>query len=400
MVTLAAPVGDYLQLGLRLGRHLDGLVDAYYGPPDVARRAADEPVRPPAALAVDARRLIAALDAGEGDLEPDRRAWMRAQVVGLETTARKLDGQPVPYVAEVEACYGVTPRWIDEDEIAEAHRSIDEALPATAGRSVADRMVSWREANVVPADRLQDALHTLAEDFRERTAHRFGLPDGEHVEWELETDKPWSGFNYYEGGLRSRVAVNVDLPVPSTSLGHLVAHEAYPGHHTEHCRKEVGLVRGRHHAEETIFLVGTPQCLLAEGLADLALEALLGERPEPALAAHLQPLGVPYEPEVVAALSAASEALAAVRGNVALLLHDQRVPADEAVVKMQRWALLPRERAEKAVRFLTDPTWSSYISCYVEGLPLCRAFCGAGPDRFQRLLDEPLTPADLRAGVR
>ena len=29
----------------------------------------------------------------------------------------------------------------------------------------------------------------------------------------LETDKPWSGFNYYEGGLRSRVAINVDLPV-------------------------------------------------------------------------------------------------------------------------------------------------------------------------------------------
>ena len=66
----------------------------------------------------------------------------------------------------------------------------------------------------------------------------------------------------------------------STSLAHLVAHEAYPGHHTEHTRKEVGLVRRRHFYEETIFLVGTPQCLLAEGLADLGLEVVMGNRPE------------------------------------------------------------------------------------------------------------------------
>ena len=108
----------------------------------------------------------------------------------------------------------------------------------------------------------------------------FGLPDGEHVEFELVTDQPWSGFNYYLGDLRSRVAVNTDLPVLSTGLAHLVAHEAYPGHHTEHTRKEVGLVRRRQWWEESIFLVGTPQCLLAEGLADLGLEVVMGRRPE------------------------------------------------------------------------------------------------------------------------
>jgi len=30
-------VEDYLTLGLRLGRHIDGMVDAYYGPPGLAR---------------------------------------------------------------------------------------------------------------------------------------------------------------------------------------------------------------------------------------------------------------------------------------------------------------------------------------------------------------------------
>jgi hypothetical protein len=48
------------------------------------------------------------------------------------------------------------------------------------------------------------------------------------------------------------------------------------------------------------------------------------------------------------------------------------------------------------VQFLTDPTWRAYISCYVEGLPLCRAFVAGDPARFERLLSEPLTPDDLR----
>ncbi len=58
-------------------------------------------------------------------------------------------------------------------------------------------------------------------------------------------------------------------------LPHLIAHESYPGHHTEHCRKEAGLVASGQ-AEQTLFLVNTPQCLMAEGLADLALDAIVG----------------------------------------------------------------------------------------------------------------------------
>ena len=47
------------------------------------------------------------------------------------------------------------------------------------------------------------------------------------------------------------------------------------------------------------------------------------------------------------------------------------------------------------MQFLTDRTWRAYISCYVEGYPLCRAFVGGDPARFRRLLDEQLLPSDL-----
>jgi hypothetical protein len=389
------PVGRYLEVGLRLGRHLDGMVDAYYGPAMLAARVEGEPLRPLPALVSDVRSLVADLDAGDGDLDPVRRRWLRAQTAGLHTAARKLAGEPVSFVDEVEQCYGVRPEFVDHDALAAAHRRLDAALPGSG--PLAARYDAWRTSHIMTRDQLTSAVHTLAEAFRERTHQRFGLPEGEHVAFDLVTDEPWSGFNYYEGELRSRVAINTDLPVSSTTIGHLIAHEAYPGHHTEHCRKEVGLVRQRHQLEESIFLVGTPQCLLAEGLADLALEVLLGDDPGPQLAELLHPLGIRYDTEVVAAVAEAGEALSAVRGNAALILHDRGGTEDDAIDELARWALLPRDRAAKSVTFLTHPTWRAYIFCYVAGLPRCRTFVGGDPERFERLLTEQLTPAVLVA---
>jgi hypothetical protein len=389
------PVARYLELGLRLGRHLDGMVDAYFGPEDLRRRVDDEPLRPLPALVADARALVADLDRGDGDLAAPRRRWLRAQAAGLHVAARKLAGEDVAFVDEVEQCYGVRPTWVDHDVLAEAHRRLDEVLPGDG--PLITRYEAWRVAHQLTPEQVTAAVHTLAEAFRERTATAFGLPEGEHVEFELVTDQPWSGFNYYEGGLRSRVAINLDLPVASTAIGHLVAHEAYPGHHTEHVRKEVGLVRRRGQLEETIFLVGTPQCTMAEGLADLALEALLGERPEPALAELLVPLGIPFEAEQVAAVATAAQALSAVRGNAALLLHDRGASAEDAIGELARWSLVGRDRAAKSLSFLTHPTWRAYIFCYVAGLPLCRRFVAGDPARFERLLTEQLIPADLAA---
>jgi hypothetical protein len=402
----AGALGDYLTLGLDLGRHVEGLVDAYYGPPALARRAAAGSSEHPARLVDRARALIAALDGGaplDGDEQQSagtddrarRRRWLRAQVIGLFTTARRVAGEPVAYEAEVEACYGVRPKPIPLEDIAAAHRRLDEVVPGS-GR-LDERLISWREAHAVSPHQLSAAMASLAEDLRARTDRLFGLPDGEDVEFELVTGKPWSGFNTYLGGLRSKVSVNTDLPVLSLSLGHLVAHEAYPGHHTEHCRKEVGLVRRRRWLEETIFLVGTPQCLIAEGLADLGLEVVLGRRPEPVVASHLHPLGIRYDAEVAAAVADASEVLGAVRGNAAWRLHAEGIDPEVVTDDIARWGLLPRARAAKAVEFLLHPTWRAYITCYVEGLPLCRRFVDGDPTRFSRLLTEQLVPADLAA---
>jgi hypothetical protein len=389
-----ALVEDYIRLGLALGRHIDGMVDAYYGPPDLAERAAAASPTPPATLVEQCRRVLAAL-AADGDLDAGRRSWLAAQARGLHVTARKLAGESIGYLDEIEESYGVRPTLIPEDDLAAAHRRLDAVLPGSG--PIAARYSDWREAQAVPPDKLAAAVEALAEDFRARTEAAFGLPDGERVEFELVTNKPWGGFNYYLGGLRSRVAINTDLPVLSPSLGTLVAHETYPGHHTEHSRKEAGLVRRRRQLEETIFLVGTPQCLIAEGLADLGLEVIVGRRPEPVLAGHLRPLGIPYDADLVAQVAEVGEVLGAVRGNAAIMIHDRGCSADEAIDYLARWALLPPARAAKGVEFLVDPTWRAYAFCYIEGVRRCRAYVDGQPDRFERLITEQMLPSDLVA---
>jgi hypothetical protein len=381
---------EYLELGLALGQHIDGLVDAYYGPPLNAVQA------PPASLAARARSLLAELDV-DGSLEPARRHWLAAQVRGLHTTASKLAGEPFGYLDEIEAAYGVRPHVVEEDEFAEAHRKLDGVIPGTG--PLAPRYVEWREAQAVPPALLQQAVASLTEDFRERTDRLFGLPDGERIDFELVESQPWSGFNYYQGDLHSRVAINTDLPVLSLTLGHLIAHEAYPGHHTEHSRKEAGLVLRRRQLEETIFLVGTPQCLIAEGLADLGLEVICGVRPEPVVAEHLRPLGIPYDAGVAAEVASAAEVLGSVRGNAAILVHEQGLPPEEGVDYIERWALTTRARAEQALSFVMDPTWRAYPFCYIDGVRLCRQFVGGDPARFERLITDQLTPSQLVAAA-
>ena len=386
-------VERYLAFGWAMDRHVEGFVDSYYGPRAIADRVAAAAIMAPEHLVTEARRLLAAIDAGEPLGDPDgegpsgtsrlevapdagtdaaRRHFLHSQAVGLLTSARKLAGEQVGYADEVEACYGVRPRRFELDEFEAAHRRLEEAVPGSG--PLAERYVSWREAQAVPVEHLKAAIASLAEDLRDRTRALFGLPDGESVAFELVTDKPWGGFNYYLGGLKSKVAINIDLPVLSTSLAHLVAHEAYPGHHTEHARKEVGLVRRRRWWEESIALVGTPQNLIAEGLADLGLEVVMGRRPEPVIAEHLRPLGISYDPDVVAIVSQAAEALGGVRANAAFRLFEDGADPDTVVDEVARWSLTSRPRAEKSVEFLLHPTWRAYISCYVEGLPLCREF--------------------------
>jgi hypothetical protein len=392
-------VREYLRLGLQFDRLVEGFVDAYTGDPALRREVDNDPAPDPAALARRAVELRAELPAS-GLLEP-RAQYLAAHLTALECSGRVLAGQQVGFVAEVAAYFDVVIEPGDPEVYHQAHAQIDRLLPG--GEPLADRLAAYRARDEVPPGRLEAAVEALSSALRDRVRANFGLPPEETVHYEVVTDKPWSGFNYYLGDFRSRVAINADLGHRMGQLPHLVAHESYPGHHTEHCRKEAGLVRSQHQAEHTIFLVNTPQCLMAEGLADLGLPAAVGPGWGAWAAEILGDLGLRMDGELAERLEVATAGLLGVRQDAALMLHDRGADQIEVQAYLQRWLLVPEPRARQMVRFLVDPLWRAYTTTYVEGYRLLRAWLDARPptqplsQRYLRLLDEPLIPSALRA---
>lgn len=400
-------IRDYLMLGLRFDRIEEGYVDAFTGDPELRRLVADEPAPEPAQLLRQAERLLAELpqvprsSAGPGGFTEQRAAFIGAHLRALACAARKFAGEPVGFVQEVRDYFDVEIVRGDPDRYRAAHARLDEVLGGSG--PLAERMEAHRSAEEIPPQRLEECIHAFSSALRDRVRASYPLPDNETVVYEVVTDKPWSGFNYYEGDYRSRVAVNADLKQQMSNLPRLVAHESYPGHHTEHCRKEAGLVGGLGQDEQTLFLVNTPQCLMAEGLADLALYAAVGPGWGRWAAEIYADLGLRFDGERAEALSEASAALADVRQDAALMLHDEHRDADEVVAFLQRWLLVNDTRARQALRFLSSPLWRAYTSTYVEGYRLLRGWLDERPagvgltERFGRLLDEPLIPSALRA---
>ena len=390
---------EYLRLGLRFDRLEEGFVDAFTGDPALRREVENEPPPQPRAMAAQARDLLAALP--ESGLPADRTAFLTGQLAGLELSARKFAGDDINFVEEVTTYFQVRPEPGEPERYARAHAELDALLPGDG--TLLERYAAFRRRDQCPPEKLEPAVCALHSALRDLVRSGYGLPEQETVEFVVVTDKPWSGFNYYLGGYRSRVAVNSDLPQRLSHLPHLVAHESYPGHHTEHCRKERGLVLRDGHVEHQIFLVNTPECLMAEGLADLGIAASVGRHWGPWAAEIYADLGLPFDGELTERVQAALLGLDAVRQDAALLLHDRGRDPDEVVAYLTRWLLTSEERARQSLRFLSHPLWRAYTSTYVEGYRLLSAWLDARPagqplaDRFVRLLDEPLTPAAVQA---
>ena len=396
----ATLIREYLLLGLRFDRIEDGYVDSFTGDPELRRIVADEPSPEPAELTRQAERLLAEVSA-DTDLEQSRAEFIGAHLRALACAGRKFSGHDVGFVDEVEAYFDVRIAKGDPEQYRQAHAKLDDALGGTG--SLAERMAAYRSGEEVPPERLEECIHAFSSALRDRVRAEYPLPDAETITYEVVTDKPWSGFNYYMGNYTSTVAVNADLKQQMSNLPRLVAHESYPGHHTEHCRKEFGLVAGRNQAEQTIFLVNTPQCLMAEGLADLALYAAVGPDWGEWAGEIYRDLGLSFDGGRAQAVSEAAATLADVRQDAALMLHDEHRDVDDVVEFLKRWLLVNDERARQMLRFLSSPLWRAYTSTYVEGYRLLREWLEARPAevpltaRFGRLLDEPLIPSSLRA---
>jgi hypothetical protein len=405
MVQAPDPIArDYLLLALRLDQHIPGLVDGYFGPADLKAQVDIDQLRSPARLRDDAATLRTRLAAEV--TEPDRRAWLDGQLVALETQAAALAGDALPYLEHVARCFAYAPPRIPDARFEAAAATLDKLLPGDG--PLADRLAAWDARFVVEVDRLAAVVDWLVARFRATASATFGLPDGEDLRVSLVRGQPWGAYNWFDGGRRSRVDINVDLPVRAPDLIGLVAHETYPGHHLEHAWKEAELVDAAGRLESSILLINTPECLISEGLADLGVR--FAARPAARAELHIelfQRAGLPIATDPVAAREAAAlvielesprETLAAIRGNAAIMRHADGRSREEVLAYLIDVGRFAPAVAAKRLDFIEHPLWRTYVFVYAEGEALLRRWLEAVPEierpaRFGRLLREQLTPA-------
>jgi hypothetical protein len=399
---------DYILLGLRLDQHIPGLVDGYYGPADLKAQVDIEQLRAPARLAEDAGALLARLPDEVAD--SGRRDWLTAQLIALRTHAAGLAGEDLPYIELVERTYAWSPVRRDEAMFDAAAAKLDAILPG--GGSVIDRLEAWDARFEVPLDRLPGVVDWLVGMFRARSGDLFGLPEGEDLRVGLVSKQPWSGYNWYDGGLRSRVDINTDLPARAANLIGLIPHETYPGHHLEHAWKEDDLVNQQRRLEASILILHAPEALISEGLAELGVDfASPPEQAADLLVELYARAGLPIAADPVAAREAAErtvaiagprELLAETRVNAALMRHADGASHHETLAYLERVGRNPRRLAEKRLEFIEAPLSRTYVFVYHEGQALLRRWVEAvpveeRPARFGRLLHEQLTPAGIAA---
>jgi hypothetical protein len=397
---------EYVRLVLALGEHDPDAVDAYYGPADLQARV-KAAAAPLGEVARDVERLEAALGAlaRPADADSARRLQiLRAQTRALAMRTAMQAGRRVGFDEESVALYDAAAPTHDAEYFDALVSALDAVLPGSG--PVPARYELYRSAFVIAPSRLDAVFRRAIEACRDRTRTHVPLPEAEQFTLEYVTHKPWSGYNWYQGHYRSVIQVNTDLPIFIDRALDLACHEGYPGHHVYNVLIEQTLVRERGWIEWSVYPLFSPQSLIAEGTANFGIRVAFPDAERLA-----------FERDVLFPLAGLDRRQAgryqdvqrlagrlAYAGNEAARRYlDGTASAEDAIVWLERYALMSRERATQRVRFFDR--YRSYVINYNLGEDLVERFVDqqAGTctqparrwDVFVDLLRVPRLPSEL-----
>lgn len=401
---LSVFTGDYLFLELSMGWHDNGHVDAYFGPEDI-RDAANEAQLPLDEIerrASEMRAQLQSLTADTTDaVAAARLDGLIRRLVALETRIALRKGETVAFDDESERLFGAAAPDHDAAYFQAILDDIDSLLGGEGDLSA--RVNEFQNKFIIPEDKLADVFDAAITECRRRTLLHIDLPANESFSIEYVNDKPWSGYNWYQGNAQSLIQINTDLPIFISRAVDLGCHEGYPGHHTFNALLEKNLVQDRNWAEFSIYPLFSPQSLIAEGSGNYGIDlAFPGEE------------RIEFEKSVLfplAGLDAAEadryyemlELLAKLNyaGNEAARDYlNGTIDRDQAVQWLVDYALTSPERATQRTEFFD--AYRSYVINYNLGKDLVREYVERDTsdmaerwDRFEKLLSSPMTAADL-----
>jgi hypothetical protein len=383
----------YIRAAHGVNIHKTGFIDAYFGNPDWTQ-----------AFSSDLNDLAVELEQLQNEVtqigSAERCTYLSVQIRAMQTMVKLKSGDELSFPEEVRGLHDIEPIRKPEQLFEAANQKLETLLPGQG--SLNDRRQVSRDKFKIDPNRIQAVIDVISLELQQRSKALFGLPDHESCTYALVQNKPWGGYNWYLGNGRSRIDINTDLPQFVSDLPDLVAHESYPGHHTEHVKKEQKLVLENGWQEFGIQLLDAPECVLAEGIATSALGVIMDKSElahwitdELCKVAGLN-LSVD-EVQTELQIQDARAALNYVGGNAALILFEDAQSEADVLEYIQHYQLLTPNQAQKKLEFVKYAR--AYVYTYTTGYDLLEPLL-AGTDKaiwFQRLLEQPVTPSQLKS---
>ncbi|WOE75576.1 hypothetical protein [Alterisphingorhabdus coralli] len=395
---------DYVRLSLEIGTKEPGYIDAYYGPAEWKAEAEANPRG-----LIDLANAVIALEerldlVDETLLSPmqqKRRTFLLAQLNAARTRLLMLQGETLSFRDEALGLFGVIPEIKPLSHYDPILERLNKQFPGKG--TLASRIGSIPARHTIAPEKLEPVFNAAIAECRNRTLEHIPLPEDEDFTMAFVTDKPWSGYNYYQGDYRSRIEINTDLPIRIGRAVDLGCHEGYPGHHVYNMLLERNLSRQRGWVEYQIYPLYSPQSLIAEGSANYGIElAFPGEERLAYEKSVLYPLAGldPDSADEMAQLQEALRDLSSARFTIAQRYLDSEISREQAIELTQKYMLFGRNRAEQSISFAD--TYRSYVINYGLGLDMVRDYVeSAGQDPAMRwaamakVLSEPTLPVDL-----
>ena len=267
---------DYVKLALLIGQYDEDFIDAYYGPEEwkPAKTSDTTMTFPFEELKWQTIELLTALEDLEvsayDSIEMLRFKYMHRQLISVKTKLNMIAGELLPFDVETRALYdAVTPHY-DEEYYNELLKELDVLLPGSG--KLPDRYDKFSSNFIIPEEKLDTVFKTAIAEARARTISRTNLPENEKLTIEYVNDKPWTGYLWYKGDGFSLIQLNMDYPIYVDRAIDLACHDGYPGHHVYNASLEKSLVQEKGWKEFSIYLLFSPQSLIAEGIASYGIE--------------------------------------------------------------------------------------------------------------------------------
>jgi hypothetical protein len=187
------------------------------------------------------------------------------------------------------------------------------------------------------------------------------------------------------------------------NLTNFLAHEVYPGHHTEFCTKDVKLVQKHAHNELWLSLMLSPQLFVSEMIATHARSVVLSDdEHEDWLRNILLPKSGLDGGQIgrLTEIEKASRSLWPVNTNAVFMHWSDGADETDLIEYFRNYSLTNEEEAKGQARFAMDPIGHIYLFSYHAAYEALDEVFSRSDDIskvFSRLLSEQLLPSTIRS---